>query len=436
MKPEEYREVVKKVKSVPLDQLIDRLLSEGESQYKNGITNPNERGFLCPFHDDHSGGHAGIYTNNHGTQKFHCFVCGETLDGIEFVQKYKNISFREAVLTIAVSFNLITRDEYKTETGKQYQHNSAPATFSETIAEQQDIAPVSTRNVIYRILAEGCKLFGSDDRLSTEDRDYLHSRGITDDEINLYGYFTMPDENVFDYLYKLLRGSGDENSLLGVPGFYREKKTGKIRMADFPGIGIPIQDHDRNYVALQIRNRNSIGPRYKFFSSSFTNKARYRDEYELGCGPSTPVNVVYPYKITNISKSICITEGTFKAAQYAEHFDATAISVQGVNNTRGVVPEINAVCTKLHLEKKPQIYIAYDMDMWDNPQVMKAAKKLSKDLQDSGFQVYYLSWNPVYKGLDDFLLARDAGLTDEKIIGETAEKWEAANRITPKQSRV
>lgn len=430
MKNEDFSAMLKKIDQLPLDQVIQRTLEESGGTYKNGITDPTERGFLCPFHDDHSGGHAGIYTSKHGVQKFHCFVCGETLDTIGFVRKYKAIGFRQAAFEIAASFGIISPEEFKEECGKGFTAPVKQVVVNHTKVNLQPLAPLHVLDTVYRIMQQGCKLSGSDCVLSKADLNYLHSRNITDKEIRLYGYFTMPTPKLLPVIINKVKAAGlTVESLYGVPGFYRNKKTNEVCLAEFDGIGIPIFNHDRQIQALQVRARgNVLGPRYKFLSSSFTSKKAYVDTYDRGVGPSTPVNVLYPYNIKDITKCICITEGTFKAAQFASHFNATAISVQGVNNTRSVVPEIKAIEQKLNLSTHPDIYVAYDMDMYENEHVLKALDKLIEMLQEAGYQVWVLTWNPEWKGLDDFLIARDKGIVNEAIRGVKAEKFMAEHQ--------
>lgn len=421
-----YDQMIAQVRKLPIEKVIQRTLESSEA-YRGKITDPTERGFLCPFHDDHKGGHAGIYYSKNGVGKFHCFVCGATYDGIGFVENFENISYYQAVMKIAVTFGIITPEVYQHESGNGFTGTVCKVkTADGKVLEKQNTASTAVLNQAYSVIAEGAKLAGSTDVLMNKDRQYLHERGIKDDEIALYGYFTMPGETFLDEIVRRFAEKGRQaEDLYGVPGFYREKAGNKLRFAAVDGIGIPIRNHDREIVALQVRSRNPLAqPRYKFVSSSFVSRPQYSEDYDRGCGPAATANVVYPYRMTNITKCVCITEGTFKAAQFAEHYDAVGLSVQGVNNTKDVVPELNALTGKLHLDKKPAIYVAYDMDLYENKQVLKALLKLTDQLHDAGYLVYYLNWNEKWKGIDDFLIAKDNHQTDEKIHAVKAERWQ------------
>lgn len=61
---------------------------------------------LCPFHDDKNPS----LQVNEKRGSFKCFACDTGGDGVDFVQKYKNLPFREALLEIAERFNLPVDD--------------------------------------------------------------------------------------------------------------------------------------------------------------------------------------------------------------------------------------------------------------------------------------------------------------------------------------
>lgn len=54
---------------------------------------------LCPFHSEKTAS----FMVNLEKQKFKCFGCGASGDAIDFVMKYKNISFRDAVKHLDIS---------------------------------------------------------------------------------------------------------------------------------------------------------------------------------------------------------------------------------------------------------------------------------------------------------------------------------------------
>jgi len=52
---------------------------------------------LCPFHSEKTPS----FSVHAGRQFFHCFGCGQSGDVFTFVQKIENVSFPEAVRTVA-----------------------------------------------------------------------------------------------------------------------------------------------------------------------------------------------------------------------------------------------------------------------------------------------------------------------------------------------
>ena len=61
----------------------------------------NKDMFSCPFHGKDRKPSAKAYKNS-----FHCFACGLTSDTIGFVEKYFNLSFKEAMQKINEDFHL------------------------------------------------------------------------------------------------------------------------------------------------------------------------------------------------------------------------------------------------------------------------------------------------------------------------------------------
>lgn len=54
---------------------------------------------LCPFHSERTAS----FCVNSEKQKFKCFGCGASGDAIDFIMKYKNISFKDAVKYLDIS---------------------------------------------------------------------------------------------------------------------------------------------------------------------------------------------------------------------------------------------------------------------------------------------------------------------------------------------
>ncbi len=399
IKNEEWSGIKDRIRKLPLAEIIERTLSRVPAR-EGMINDPRDVRFLCPFHDDHSGRHFGIYKTKNGNEAYHCFVCDETGDCFKFVMRVMNCNFQQAVLLIAVDFGLITQEEFEEVSKNPLEFKPRGETkYQARETNLVQMATIDERDKVYSLIKEMSPL-------SKEDREYLNSRSIDDKEISLYGYFTMPKEDIIPRLLEALQATPE--TLLGIPGFYWDKTENRLRMAEVDGIAIPIRNADRQIEALQIRFRGASvkGPRYKFLSSKFTDSDKFREKFEKGCGPRSTVGVVYPWEIDNLNKFICITEGMFKATKFATSFKAIGLTVQGVTNTKGVIPALEMLKERFRWKtKKPIIVLAFDMDMYENKQVFKAAKKLEKELEGAGWEVRIAQWDEHWKGLDDYLIA-------------------------------
>jgi DNA primase len=73
--------------------LSDLAHNEGVSLQKNG----QEWEGLCPFHQETNPSFT-IFTGKDGVERFHCFGCNERGDVVDFVEKLKGVSKRDAIL--------------------------------------------------------------------------------------------------------------------------------------------------------------------------------------------------------------------------------------------------------------------------------------------------------------------------------------------------
>lgn len=80
--------------------------------YKYGIKT-NKDMFSCPFHGKDKKPSAKAYQNN-----FYCFACNTSGDVISFVEKYFNLSFRQAMQKINEDFSLGLESNYKVDYDK------------------------------------------------------------------------------------------------------------------------------------------------------------------------------------------------------------------------------------------------------------------------------------------------------------------------------
>jgi DNA primase len=225
-------------------------------------------------------------------------------------------------------------------------------------------------------------------RLSLNDkhRDNLRKRGLSDVEIEEYGFKSVPMIGAKNIVQALRME--DACTLTGVPGFF---KYGTVwSLARIPsGILIPIYKFGK-IVGLQVRDDSpDANPRYKWVSSKGRTEGT----------PAAARTGIYGYA----SSVATIIEGPMKAfiAHKLGNID-TVIAIPGVNSTSRL-DEVLEPSKKLGLQ---HIRIAFDMDYKTNENVKRALEKLKTKLAESGLSYEVLDWDDQYKGIDDYLLSQ------------------------------
>src|ERR1700744_5867834 len=200
---------------------------------------------LCPFHSEKSPS----FSVHAGRQFFHCFGCGQSGDVFTFIQKIENVSFPEAVRTVAIKGGIpLPKREFSSPEeaaesrlrGKLIElHEAATAWF-----EQQLKTP------------EGALA-----------REYLSGRGLNDEGIAKFRIGYAPES--FHALRERLQSLADPETLRASGLFsFKEQEDGK------PGplysrfrkrITFPIANESGKVIAFTARALESgdkAGPKY------------------------------------------------------------------------------------------------------------------------------------------------------------------------------
>lgn len=361
----EINYLVDQIKSLDIEEVIGRHLER------------KGRDYLCPFHNDIKGESFKILKQ---TNTYKCYSCGESGDAINFFQNMFNLTFKDAVLMIADEQGLYHSNDYL-KTDRSYQVRK-----KESKTKKLEPLDPELLNKVYRIFIKGNTLIGKD-KLKEEHLELLkEERNLTEEEIERSGYFTFPRLMLNRTLQRELYKNGIEPSQLkNVPGFYYDKEKQEYRFSTLKdgrgGIGIPIRNENNQIVGIQIRQDDEKeveeqSNRYVWFSSSFADdRGRYKD----GRSPGTPFDIVVPKKVKN--SSIIITEGHFKAEAVAKEFGCVTISVQGVNNWKGIDKVINNIEKNRGIPVS-NIIIAYDSDLIEKDQVLIQTIKLGGKLNE------------------------------------------------------
>ena len=226
-------------------------------------------------------------------------------------------------------------------------------------------------------------------RLNRNHRDNLERRGLSFNHIHQFMYRSIPTDNVFRR--EVLEKLASKHNLLGIPGFYIDER-GDVQMyvKKCGGIFIPICNREGYIQGLQMRldvEEGSSDKKFRWFSSK---------HFKDGTGAKPWIHIVGD----TTASEVCLTEGAMKA-------DVTSVLSNG--QLFMAVPGVNAIAYLPEVIRDlgiTKVYEAFDMDKRTKPQVKQALIGLRNSLDAIGVEWCSCSWNPQYKGLDDYFLAK------------------------------
>lgn len=159
----------------------------------------------CPFHEERTSS----FVVNPKKQFYHCFGCNTSGDAIKFVQEYKHLDFESALREIANSYNLQIKESSR-------YHSLNP--YFESLE--------SLNNLFKNELLK-------EDEITAKIRQYLHNRGLSQEDFNRYDIGLIPSCKVSltyaNYLQEL--GLIYNNGILANPfriSFALRNKSGKV----------------------------------------------------------------------------------------------------------------------------------------------------------------------------------------------------------------
>ncbi len=241
-------------------------------------------------------------------------------------------------------------------------------------------------------------------------RQHLKSkkRNLTDEQIKRLMFKSTPPPCLCRSLTERLQKQGC--SVRGVPGFYQDgngKWTVKFYQRTsgilLPAVGIdglikgaqilldvPIKDKDDP--------PEKTGTKYIWLSSSQQNQ---------GTTSGSPVHFIGdPF-----AKTVYITEGILKADIAHCLLKRTFIAIAGANN----VSQLEPLLALLAQNGTELIVEAHDMDKFQNKMIQKGASKIYLMARNCGMKCRQLTWNPNYKGIDDWQIAISQKEIQEKL---------------------
>ncbi len=332
----------------------------------------------CPLCGDHRGK---LYLKT-SRDVWHCNYCQESGGMLALYAKVYGISNADAYREICEA---LQTGDYAPE--YQNYQNRQPQEIAQSAR-----AP---RQAIHQTLSMLLSMLS----LTPKHRAHLREvRGLTDGQIERFGFKSTPPP----YLCKSLTARLLKQGCIvqGVPGFYlAEDGRWTVRFGTrTAGILIPARSADGLVCGAQIRLDTPIreenapadkeGTKYLWLSSS---------SKPMGTSSESPIHFVGD----PCSRVVYVTEGLLKADICHALMHRTFAATAGANN----VSKLDELFAFLKKNGTEEIIEAQDMDKYRNVHVEKGASKIYLVARKHGLQCRRLTWNPNYKGLDDWQLA-------------------------------
>lgn len=234
--------------------------------------------------------------------------------------------------------------------------------------------------------------------LSKNHREHLkNARGLTDEQIDELQYKSTPPFYMCRKITERLIEKGC--TVQGVPGFYMKDGYWTVKFhSKTSGILIPSRNMNGLIQGMQIRldipikdkdtDSDKSGTKYIWLSSSGKSK---------GVSSGSPLHFTGDI----FTETIFLTEGLLKADIAHYLMNRTFIAIAGINNTS----QLDSVFKTLADNGTQTIIEAADMDKYSNMNVEKGVSKIYLLAKKNGLNFRRLTWNPNYKGVDDWQLA-------------------------------
>lgn len=253
---------------------------------------------VCPFHDDHSPSMS-ISTSK---QIYKCFSCGAAGNVFTFVQNFENVSFIEAVKIVAEKIGYQISGVFKQETVLKYQ-------------KEYDLMELVNKYYENNINTKS----------GLAAKDYLHKRGLSDEDINKFRIGLSLDEpdtlkNILEKKGYTTKVSEDLGLVNNIDGKFFDVFRGRIMF--------PLYDTEGHVIGYSARIY-----RGEAIAKYINTKETYL--YKKG-------NYLYNYHLAKDeakrSKKLIIVEG---------QMDAIRLYINGVKN---VVALMGTALTKEQIE--------------------------------------------------------------------------------------
>lgn len=351
----------------------------------------------CPFCNDRRGKmhvHAGQNT-------WHCHYCKEGGGMLALYAKQCGIGTSDAYREICDALMIDNQSWEKaslqrgTEGSARDPLSSRNGFVPRELSEIPQAAQASPQQIhqTYSVLLDSLSL-----RVSHRAHLKSEKRGLTDEQIERFRFKSTPPPYICRSLTDRLIRLGC--TVEGVPGFYQDKQGNwTVRFSSIlSGILLPVVGFDGLIKGMQIlldkplKNKDDPpekkGAKYIWFSSAGK---------PMGVTSGSPVLLVG----NPASRTVYVTEGILKAYIAHSVMNRTFLATAGSNSVEQLRPSFQFLAqngTELIVE-------AEDMDKYSNDAVAKCASNVYLLARSYGMEYRRLTWNPNYKGIDDWQLA-------------------------------
>ncbi len=189
----------------------------------------------CPFHNEKT---PSFYVSP-AKQFYHCFGCGESGTAIQFMMKYGNYRFLDAVEELAASAGI--------KVPREYSYSPEHGEYTQLL-ELIDKVSSEYQRQLYRSTR------------SNEAKQYLKNRGITFEAAQVFGLGYAPD--AWDFVLKKFGKSEPERKLLEKAGLIIRKDDNKTFDRFRGRLMFPIEDRRGRVIAFGGRIIGEGEPKY------------------------------------------------------------------------------------------------------------------------------------------------------------------------------
>lgn len=357
----------------------------------------------CPICHDRRGKMNVNFVKN----TWHCNYCGEGGGMLSLYAKVYSISNSDAYREICESLSI---EGYSTERKRSCiagGSNRSPLAEPPLGTPQSPRASNQEIHQTYSILLSMLSLLPAHKAHLMSEK-----RGLTEEQIQRYGFKSTPPQFLCRSITDSLIQKGC--TVQGVPGFYQEKSgRWNVNFTKWlSGILLPVVGFDGLIQGMQIlldkpyKSKDDppekAGAKYVWFAS--TNK-------NMGVTSGSPAL----FMGNPCARTVYVTEGILKGYIAHSVMNRTFVSTAGANNLKN----LETLFLFLAQNGTELIIEAQDMDKYSNPMTEKGASKIYLLARQYGMQCRRLTWNPNYKGIDDWQLAlrrRERQMQEEKAM--------------------